>query len=190
MKNSEPAEDSLLATSSWEDALKDMCSDSSCDDASDAMVINALAEELALEKGCLQSYHDACFAKFIEQNPCDELHSMKQRKKEYMHEQYNFNTRRLLQRRLLQTRRMPQSMKTNKFLPMVSVTLPNGEINMERAQIVASVSSDDLPIFERLFFERWSKVETALKYSTTSIEDAFFSFTDTEYYSILKYVQE
>ena len=95
--------------------MKDMCSDSSCDDASDAMVINALVEELALEKSYLESYHDACFAKFIVQNPCDESHSTKQRKGEYMHEQYNFNTRRLLQRQLLQSRRMPQSMKANQI---------------------------------------------------------------------------
>ena len=75
-------------------------------------------------------------------------------------------------------------------LSIVAVVLPNGEIDAEREEIVASVRATDIPIFERTFFENWAVVEKAIKYSTASPEAAFFEFTNTEYYPLLKSVTE
>ena len=152
-------------------------------DSSDVLL---LMEEMQFEHAMVASKHEAMFSEFMALNPCDDEVSPAVRRARDSRQFYYFNLRRMIQEQMLKTRAMPRHKIFDKFVPVVSPFTPDGNVKGDAQVLVDSVVAADIPIFERLFFERWGTVAKNVQYCEVPLEDVFAKFVQTAYFPILR----
>ena len=61
-----------------------------------------------------------------------------------------------------------------------------GAPSQHAVELIERVTALDLPVFERMFFDRWDVIAKNMKYSSTPLREMFDKFTDAEYFDVLE----
>ena len=112
---------------------------------------------------------------------CIRLHRAK-----YSRDCYYANVRSALQDRIWETRTLPRAIVLGKFLPLFVPMTSEGAPSQHAMELVEKVTAFDLPVFERMLFDRWDAIAKNTKYSSTPLREMFDEFTDAEYFDVLE----
>ncbi len=138
----------------------------------EATHVSALAESMQIEHARVQSKHDAMVAEYLASSPSYEL-PVAVRRARYSREFYYLNVRKVLQDHIRVTRALPRCMDDNRYIPLLSIpSVPDGQESQSNS-LVDKVVLSDVPVFERMLFERWDVVLQSASYCTVNISDVF-----------------
>ena len=145
-----------------------------------------LCNEMKVEAAIIQSKHDARFEDFMSENPCGGESSIRLHRAKYSRDCYYTNVRSALQDRIWETRTLPRAIILGKFLPLFVPMTSEGAPSQHAMELIEKVTAFDLPVFDRMFFDRWDVIAKNMKYSSTPLREMFDEFTDAEYFDVLE----